>query len=155
VSANNNREGLERQAQEAAKTIDPARIGQEILRRANAEMAERYGVEKAQGMTEDQAIDEAWARGRQQGLKDYRAMMKIQLEHEAANASDLEPTQAAPTPHATPADVNMLWEAIEQLKARIDALDVALEHDAANQAVLNNWMRTINEKLAALAEKPE
>ena len=31
-----------------------------------------------------------------------------------------EPTR---TPHATPADVTMLWEAIDQLKARIGALE--------------------------------
>jgi len=35
-------------------------------------------------------------------------------------AKAAEPTR---TPHATPADVTMLWEAIDQLKARIDALE--------------------------------
>ena len=75
----------------------------------------RDGVEKALGMSEDRAIDEAWAKGRAQGLKDYRAMMKIQIEHEAANAPR--------TPPATPADINMLWAVIDELKARIDALE--------------------------------
>jgi len=36
-------------------------------------------------------------------------------------AKAAEPTR---TSHATPADVTMLWEAIDQLKARIDALDM-------------------------------
>lgn len=35
-------------------------------------------------------------------------------------AAAVEPTR---THHATPADINMLWEAIDQLKARIDALE--------------------------------
>lgn len=80
----------------------------------------REGWEKALGMTEDQAIDEAWAKGHRQGLIEGRAMMRIELEHEAANASEPEPT---PTPHATAPDVTMLCEAIDQLKARIDALE--------------------------------
>jgi hypothetical protein len=75
----------------------------------------REGVEKALGMTEDQAIDEAWAKGHRQGLVEGRAMMRAELEHEAASAPR--------TPHATPAGVTMLWEAISQLKARRDALE--------------------------------
>jgi hypothetical protein len=42
-----------------------------------------------------------------------------------AEAAEDQPEHTAPTrtPHATPADVTMLWDAIDQLKARIDALE--------------------------------
>ena len=34
-----------------------------------------------------------------------------------------EPTQTAPTPPATSADINMLWAVIDELRGRIDALE--------------------------------